>query len=89
MLHNDLSSSILMFGNQLIFINHKKYINADICNFTSSFDECETSSLILRADYKRKEVTGGWKKQHNDGLHSLNYSVDSRLMKSVISCVTH
>lgn len=62
MLHNDLSSSILTFGNQILFINHNKYINADICKFTSSFDECETSSLKLRAEYKREEVTGGWKK---------------------------
>ena len=87
MLHNDLSSSILMFGNQLFFINHNKYINADICNLTSSFDDCETSSLKLRAEYKIEEGTGGWKNLHNDGLHSLNYSADSRLMKSGISYV--
>lgn len=87
MLHNDLSSSILTFGYQLFVINHNKYINADICNFISSFDECETSSLKLRAEYKREEVTGGWKKVHNDGLHGLNYSAGNRLMKSEISCV--
>jgi len=87
MLHNDLSSSILTFYIQLFVINHNKYINADTCNFTSSLDECETSSLKLRAEYKREEVTGGWKKVHNDGLYGLNYSAGSRLMKSRISCV--
>jgi hypothetical protein len=72
--HSDLSSSTL-FGNQLFFINHNKYINAYICNFTSSFDECETSSLKLRAEYKREEVAGGWKKLHNDGLHTLVWTI--------------
>jgi hypothetical protein len=66
-----------MFGNQLFFIHHNKYINADICNFISSFDECEISFLKLRVEYKREEVTGGWKKLHNDGIHSLNCSADS------------
>jgi hypothetical protein len=65
------------------FSNHSKYINADICNFTSSFEECETSSLKLRAEYKREEVTGGWKKLHNDGLCSLNYSADGKKGKAV------
>jgi hypothetical protein len=46
---------------------------------------CETWSLTPRAEYrlrvfekyldlKREEVAGGWRKQHNEGLHNLYLS---------------
>jgi hypothetical protein len=45
--------------------------------------ECETWPLTLREELKRDEVTGKWKKLHNEELHDL-YSLPSiiRIIKS-------